>query len=153
MSAFRAATGAARVHYRVPAWQIISLDLIDSGSPAPDLADAGVRRRSLPLSLSFSGHSRLVLQAVEIAVDNFVDKEVSEGSAFYGPVVARRCRAGGRVLGPTQVTDSGALGVSRETLSRLLCSAHPRRHKQPGYVYFKRLSRPVRAAQLESLES
>ena len=66
----------------MPAWLSISPDLVDSGLPALYLADAGVGRRSLPLPLSFPGHFGLVLQVVEIAVDNYVDKELSDGSVL-----------------------------------------------------------------------
>jgi hypothetical protein len=73
--------------------------------------------------------------------------------AFYGRLVARRRRAGGRVLSPPQMTGNGAFGVSRETLNGLLRSVQPRRRKQPGYVYFMRLSGAVRAARLQGPES
>jgi hypothetical protein len=66
--------------------------------------------------------------------------------AFYGRLVARRRRAGSRVLGPPQMSGNGTSGVSRETLGSLLRSVHPGRHKQPGCVYFTRLSGAVRAA-------
>ena len=149
MSASGTATGVTRFHYRVPAWLSISPDLVDSGLPALYLADAGVGRRSLPLPLSFPGHFGLVLQVVEIAVDNYVDKELSDGSVLR-PSCCTASPAGGRVLGPRQMTGNGTFGVSRETLSGPLRSMHPRQHKQPGYVYFTRLSGAVRAERLES---